>query len=303
MNESQQIKDVLTEIGYDLRDFGKEYRARPIYRDSDNHTVLRIKKDTGRWTDFKEGISGSFEELVRLSLNLASVEDAKKFLKNKVDFSERKVEKPQITEVKTLSKEFLNKLIKNNFYWNERGVSDDTLRIFEGGVCQAGKMTGRYVFPILDHRNRLVGVSGRDIYDNSYSNRPKWKHIGNKYSWKYPMQVNADILHKKKEVIIVESIGDMLSLWEAGVDNTMVTFGLDISSAMLNALLRLDPNRVIVSFNNDEDGNSAGNKAAQKAKKKLLSHFDDRQIKISLPTKKDFGEMNKEEVHSWVGKI
>ena len=299
MDNSEQIKEVLTDIGYDLRDYGREYRARPIYRDSDNNTVLRIKKDTGRWVDFKEGMSGSLEELVKLSLDLSNIDDAKKYLKNRVSLSSTTVKKPPIIEKKTLSKDFLNKLIKNNFYWNQRGVLDETLEIFGGGVCEAGKMIGRYVFPIFDSKKRLVGVSGRDVYENSSSNRPKWKHLGNKYSWKYPLQVNNDILNEEKKVILVESIGDMLSLWGAGVKNTMVTFGLDVSAAILNSLLRLDPKEVIISFNNDEGNNLAGNKASEKAKKKLLFHFDEKQIKIALPDKKDFGEMSAEEINLW----
>ena len=51
---THDLKSILTEIGYKLHDRGKEYRSRAIYRDSDNDTVLSIKKDTGRWVDFKE---------------------------------------------------------------------------------------------------------------------------------------------------------------------------------------------------------------------------------------------------------
>ena len=57
MDMSQQIRDILSDIGYNLQDLGKEYRARPIYRDSDSNTVLRIRKDNGNWVDFKENIS------------------------------------------------------------------------------------------------------------------------------------------------------------------------------------------------------------------------------------------------------
>ena len=74
---SQQIRDILGEIGYNLQDHGKEFRARPIYRDSDSNTVLRIRKDNGRWVDFKENISGNFEDLVKISLGLSSTEDAR----------------------------------------------------------------------------------------------------------------------------------------------------------------------------------------------------------------------------------
>tara|TARA_Y100000310_G_scaffold343375_1_gene450705 strand:+ start:10221 stop:11132 length:912 start_codon:yes stop_codon:yes gene_type:complete len=303
MDNSDKIKAILTDIGYDLRDYGKEFRARPIYRDSDNNTVLRIKKDTGRWVDFKEGISGNLEDLVRLSLNLSSPKEAKEYLDSKIDLSSIKILKPLVTEAKILPTKFLDKIKKNNFYWNRRGISNETLDLFEGGICENGKMMGRYIFPIYNSRRKLIGVSGRDVYQNFRSNRPKWKHIGNKMNWKYPSQVNDDILSSKKKVILIESIGDMLSLWESGIKNTLVTFGLDVPPAVLSSLLRLDPNEVIVSFNNDQGHNFAGNKAAKKAKNKLLSHFDETQVKIALPTKNDFGDMDKKEILDWYEKI
>jgi len=303
MDNSDKIKAILTDIGYDLHDYGKEYRSRPIYRDSDNNTVLRIMKDTGRWVDFKEGISGSLEELVRLSLNLSSTKDAKEYLDSKIDLSSIKASKPLVSKVKILPTKFLDKIKKNNSYWNRRGISNETLNLFEGGICESGKMIGRYIFPVYNSRRKLIGVSGRDIYQNFRSNRPKWKHIGHKMNWQYPLQVNGDILLAEKKIILIESIGDMLSLWEAGVKNTLVTFGLDVPSAVLSSLLRFDPNEVIVSLNNDKDQNFAGNKAAKKAKNKLLLHFDDNQIKICLPTKNDFGEMNRDEILDWYEKI
>ena len=62
------LQEILSELGYSLRDYGDEYRARPLYRESDNETVLCIKKDTGFWTDYKLQISGQLEDLVKLTL-------------------------------------------------------------------------------------------------------------------------------------------------------------------------------------------------------------------------------------------
>ena len=79
--DSSQIKDLLLKLGYSkIKDFGKEYRMRPIYRESDNDTVLCVYKDSGKFIDFSRNISGSFYELTRLSLGLSSIEDAKKWL-------------------------------------------------------------------------------------------------------------------------------------------------------------------------------------------------------------------------------
>lgn len=297
---TQDIKDVLIQIGYTLHDYGKEYRARPIYRDSDNDTVLCINKATGQWIDFKEQISGSFEELVKISLNLKTKEEAKDWIISKHGSSITiKQEKPLVKGLKTFPKDLLEKLEKNNSYWNGRGIKDETLSPFDGGVASSGKMANRYVFPIFNSKEEIIGLSGRDLTNDRTGRRPKWKHIGDKSEWKYPLKVNYEIIRQENEVILVESVGDMLSLWQAGVRNTIVTFGLDISVPLLNLLIKLDPNKIYISFNNDELNNSAGNKAADKARKKLVKYFNPQQVGIRLPSKKDFGEMTKEEILQW----
>ena len=74
-------------------------------------------------------------------------------------------------------------------------------------------MQNRYVFPIFDNKNNIIGLSGRKL--EAKSNRPKWIHYGKKSKWIYPSFVNKNYIKDKEEVILVESIGDMLSLWEA----------------------------------------------------------------------------------------
>jgi hypothetical protein len=60
----------------------------------------------------------------------------------------------------------------------------------------------------------------------------------------------------------------------------------------------MDLDTIYISFNNDE--NQAGNQAAKKLYFKLLKFFDKNQIKVALPTKNDFGEMNKDEIQQWL---
>jgi hypothetical protein len=292
--------EILTELGYDLRDYGKEYRARPLYRESDNDTILTIEKATGKWYDFKELRGGRFEDLVKRTLKLSSMEETNTWLKNKNYTRDERVEtKPLIKDKKIFSKEVLSRIFPEHEYWNNRGISTTTLKVFEGGVVRSGRMKDRYVFPILDGRKNLVGFSGRDLLNIEGSKRPKWKHIGDKSSWKYPLQANYKTLKSIREVILIESVGDMLSLWENEIQNVVVTFGLDVSTSVVNLLLKLDPNKIYISFNNDASNNNAGNIAAEKAKRKLLKYFDRYQMKIALPDKKDFGEMSRDEINRW----
>lgn len=297
------IKEILLNLGYsNIADHGKEFRAKPIYRDSSNNTSLSIRKDNGRFIDFSLGISGSFEDLIKLSLNLSSVEEAQKWLNNNnISFTPIEQEKPKIVETKIFDKESLLKLEKDHSYWIKRGVPENIIKIFEGGVALKGKLSGRYVFPIFNGKDQIIGFSGRDLVNDI--SRPKWKHIGNKSKWCYPLKINRKSIITSREIFIVESIGDMLSLYSSGVENTIVSFGLDISVSILNFLLKCDLKKIYISFNNDEAKNSAGNEAAEKIKNKLSKYFDSYQISIKLPSKKDFGEMNREEILEWKNRL
>jgi len=297
------VKDILLDLGYsNIVEGPRDYRMRPIYRESDNNTVLSVKKDTGRFIDFSKGISGSIEDLIKLSLNLKNVEDVKKWVSQRnISIDKKEVERPTINTQKTFDREMLLKLKKDHSYWINRGIPEDVVSQFEGGVASSGKMAGRYVFPIFNKYDQIVGFSGRDILGRSEV--PKWKHIGNKSFWCFPAKLTLKAIKSKKEVFIVESIGDALALYNAGIDNFIVSFGLEISTAIINFLLKVDVSKIRICFNDDSENNSAGNEASEKAYNKLTKFFDRNQVVINLPSKNDFGEMTTEEITEWKRKI
>lgn len=300
--EQVNIYQILTDLGYKLKDYGKEYRAKPLYRDSDNDTVLKIYKDSGYWFDFKENISGDFSSLVSMTLKLENPEKAKEWLKDKnfCFFNPLEQKKPLLKSIKKFDLDLLKNLETDQAYWNKRGITDQTLEEFKGGIAKGGKMKNRYVFPIFDMENNINGFSGRDITNQS---KIKWKHIGEKNDFLYPLFLNKKYILNSKEVFIIESIGDMLSLWQAGVKNTIVLFGVNMNLKILNYLLKIDINKIYISLNNDflnkGEGYGCGNVSSQKIYNKLTRYFDHKQLKISLPIKKDFGEMNAEEILQW----
>ena len=298
------IKQILLNLGFsNISDLGKEYRARPIYRDSDNSTVLSVKKDTGYFVDYARGLSGPLEKLVELCLGCSSG-DAKKWLESDQGFivKKRHIYDIPAKKYKTLSPNAFDDVIRDNSYWLNRGISEETISVFDGGVFEKGRMKNRYTFPIYDSNKKLIGVSGRYIYNIKEGSRvPKWKHIGEKSKWQHPAYFNSDVLKQKDFVIVVESIGDMLSLWGAGYKNVLVSFGLDLSFALINSIIKYDIDKIVLAFNNDE--NLAGNNASQKCYKKLLKFFDEEQVQVCLPTKNDFGEMTDGEIKLWAKKI
>jgi DNA primase len=160
-------------------------------------------------------------------------------------------------------------------------------------------MAGRYVFPIFDEDKKIRGFAGRSVYSN---NDIKWKLIGKRSDWNYPLFLTQEHISKENECIIVESIGDGLSLWQAGVKNFIISFGLNSLEHICYTLVKLDPAKIIIAFNNDTVDNKktgAGNIAATNFKKNLETFFSKDQIMIKLPEYNDFGSMTEEQIIKW----
>jgi DNA primase len=301
VNNMDNLQEVLNKIGYtNLKDLGNEYQTLPLYRHSDNNTALVIRKSDGVWFDFVTKEGGSLSSLVQKTLRLTTYEAAGEFLKEGgYEVVEKKDSKyaSLITAQKTFDKSMLTRLLPKHEYWADRGISLETVKTFEGGLTFNGRMAGRYVFPIFNSRNEVVGFAGRMIKENPLF--PKWKLISQKSQWVYPLKYNRAEIIQKKSVILVESIGDMLSLWECGVKNVLVTFGLDVGEKIIEFLLKLDVGKVYIGLNDDSQKNSAGNKASKDMVRDLSKYFDENQIQIITPKYNDFNEWlinNREEL-------
>ena len=279
------ILTVLNNIGYtNVQDFGTHYRCRPIYRESDNPTSLSVKKTTGEWHDFGISVGGQFQDLIFKTLNLPTGTDIKTVIP---DYSVPTViHTVELTETKKFDKSYLTKLVKDNSYWNNRGIDNTVLEPLLGGITvTAGRMKDRYVFPIFDKDN-LIGFTGRTLNNSGI----KWKHLGKKTEWLFP-HISLPEIQKRKSVILVESPGDAISLWEIGIKNVLAIFGTKVSPKIVCFLLKIDVNTITILLNNDYDNNFIGNKAGEEATKQLSRHFDLNQIRNIVPPK-PFNDLN-----------
>lgn len=291
-----RLLEILKDAGCNPRNYGSYLTCSASYRGGDDSGSVAIYLQNNIVKDFVTGHTFSLEEFLKLTLKLRDVKQVEKILQDKdkyYSFSAA-AEDPLRSVAKYYSNEDLLDLKPDHSYWNRRGVSTQTLEVFKGGLCATGKMYKRYVFPIFDGRNRIQGFTGRDTTGTS---NIKWKHIGKRNEWAYPFIFNHSIIADKKEIILVESIGDMLSLWESGIKNTGVTFGTEAGGGLLKAIIRLDPDIIVIATNND--ANRAGQKAAAKIRSTLATFFDPAQIKIRHPVKNDFGEQTSEENKEW----
>ncbi len=129
------------------------------------------------------------------------------------------------------------------------------------------KFRGRIIFPIKDHRGRIVAFGGRSLGDKQpkYLNSPETK-IYSKSKVLYGFYEARDILREKKEVIVVEGYFDLISLYQIGIKNVVATLGTALTEEH-GKLLKKFVNKAVLMFDSDK----AGKQAAVRGAKVLLS--------------------------------
>ena len=303
-----EIKDSLERLGYKLHDRGSYWQTSALFRNGDNQTALQIYKNSGVWKDYVEGTTfNNFKKLIQVTLGTNDPNELKKYLSGEdpFKFSTSKnapAEKIEMEEIYPV--DMLDRLLPHYKFYNNKGISTGILQSLKGGLATSGKLNQRFVFPIFNQDLQIHGFSGRDIYSSENSNRPKWKHVGRKTSWIYPTYTDNSTeksINDAGHLILVESIGDLLNLKENGIHNVMVSFGLDFSSKLLSYIVSLNPDKIVISLNNDDQSTeNRGKIASHKNYLKMVSSlFMSEKIRICPPVKNDFGDMNLEDFELW----
>ena len=299
--DSFQLKASLESLGYNLKDYGSYWRTRALYRGGDNGTAVKIYKNSGVWTDYAANGSKSYpiQKLIQLTLNTNDPAVINKYVNTSAEIIIQSEPKQKLEMEKIYPESLLSNLLPHLDFYEKKGISKDTLNFYRCGYATAGQLFRRIVFPIYNSSGQIHGFSGRAIFWQKDSEFPKWKHLGKRADWVYPLNVQRNSSYEVKEsieskgyVIIVESIGDSMALFEKGYKNNLVTFGLGISSKICSALVALSPEKIIISSNNDSDGDTNhGLISACKSFLQLCSIFDPSKIEIRLPLKNDFFDM------------
>jgi hypothetical protein len=309
--DPSKIQDALIALGYKLSDRGAYWQTSAVFRNGNNHTALQIYKNTGVWKDYVEDTPFSpFKRLVEATLGTNDKAEVNKYIKDDnagLLYAKKTGKPPKIEMEEVYDEAMLDRLLPHYKFYNNKGISTKTLLELKGGLATAGQLNQRFVFPIFNSFNQVHGFSGRDMANKPNSNRPKWKHIGKKKNWIYPLYSSsstAEAIDSTKTVILVESIGDVLSLKENNFHNCLSAFGLDLSSKLICALVSMSLTSVVIAFNNDKDKDeNRGQLGAVKSYLKLLGVFEPAAIKICLPEKNDFGDMDKDDYVRWEAKL
>ena len=126
----------------------------------------------------------------------------------------------------------------------------------------------RIMFPIHDHRGRVVGFGGRVLEqadpnpgNPKYLNSPETP-IFHKGSELYGLHGARGAIKEAENVLVVEGYMDVVALAQAGIDNAVATLGTATTPMHLQRLFRHTTN-VIFSFDGDRAGKAAGWKALE----------------------------------------
>ena len=309
MDNNIDYHQILINLGYTLQDRGDYWQTNALYRGGDNPTAIQIYKNTGVWKDYVlEGGGGfkPFKALVEKSggvFNSSLIQDS--YLPTNIETEPSS----NISSEKLFPNSYIESFLPHFDFYLNKGIDSSILKELRSGLSTEGHMYQRFVFPIFNKHGRVHGLAGRDL--SNKEGRPKWKHKGKKTKWVYPFysmdsfdsNLCRTAIRESKEVILVESIGDMLSLFSEGIFNVLVTFGLDISPSLCSHLIGVNPKSIVLSFNNDFDSDkNRGKNACIKGFLKLCDYFNRDCISISLPVKNDFGDMDADDFKKWKSK-
>ena len=121
----------------------------------------------------------------------------------------------------------------------------------------------RIMFPIEDHRGRVVGFGGRVLGDGEpkYLNSPETP-IFHKGSELYGLFAARGGIKEAGGVLVVEGYMDVVALAQAGINNAVATLGTATTPMHLQRLFRHTQN-ITFSFDGDRAGKAAGWKALE----------------------------------------
>lgn len=158
------------------------------------------------------------------------------------------------------------------------------------------RFRGRLIFPLHDHRGRVVGFSGRllatDVKEAKYINTPETM-VYHKRSLLYGYHQNLEAIREKKAVIIVEGEFDMLSSVQAHVKHVVAVKGSALTVEQVRIL-----SRTVQTIYLALDADSAGVEATKRAIE-VVQGFPVALRIIPLAGGKDPDEMARQDPKAW----
>ena len=136
----------------------------------------------------------------------------------------------------------------------------------EGFRKQKDYFYNRLIFPITDHRGKVIAFGGRLMTDGEpkYLNSPETE-LFHKSGVLYGLHQALDTVHKTGEILVCEGYMDVISLHQAGIKIAVAPLGTALTEDHLKLLWSLS-DEPFLCF----DGDGAGIKASYRARDRAL---------------------------------
>lgn len=159
----------------------------------------------------------------------------------------------------------------------KKNCRDEDLEL--GGLAIKGqsgwydRFRDRIMFPLFDHRNRVVGFSGR-VFDTEskeakYVNSPETL-IYHKSEILYGLETTKEAIKKANKAVIVEGELDLISSYQAGVKNVVAIKGSALTEAQIDLLKRFC-DHLVLALDSDTAGDAASRRGIELAENQGLN--------------------------------
>lgn len=131
---------------------------------------------------------------------------------------------------------------------------------------------GRVMFPLIDHRDNVVGFAGRVLAGDVPSKYINTREtlIYHKGEHVFGLNVTKDSIRREKQVILVEGELDVLSCFEHGVGNVVAVKGTALTESQVSLLGRF-ASKLTFCFDGDKAGQEAIKRSLPIVEKKGLT--------------------------------
>jgi DNA primase len=121
----------------------------------------------------------------------------------------------------------------------------------------------RIMFPLMDHRDNVVGFSGRSLQADASG--PKYINTRETIAYHkgdlvYGLHITKEAIRKENQAILVEGEFDVISCFKHGVSNVVAVKGTALTENQVNLLSRF-AEKITVCF----DGDNAGQEAIRRS--------------------------------------
>ncbi|MDX6698329.1 MAG: primase [Solirubrobacteraceae bacterium] len=168
--------------------------------------------------------------------------------------------------------------------WRRGGFSESEL--LAAGLVKRGRQNpgvydpfrGRLMFPLADHRGRVVGLAGRALRDDhrpKYLNSPEGElfHKGRQL---FAADLARAAAARTQAVLLVEGYTDVIALHQAGIENVVGMMGTALTEDQIRELGRLvgAEGRLHLALDADASGQEAMLRAAHLVTAQGRARFD-----------------------------